>query len=251
MPEVDHKEKKPAGYTLTPLISSLPEEAETVWDVPNGYYNPEYQDIDWKVYDWNQTDNPCHPSYYMGSNATVACNVFSTNLGVIAKANASNTLWVSVTNIIDTKPVSNADVTVYNFQLQPLVSGRTDEQGFATLSCPTGKPFVLVASKDNQKTYLRLLEGESNLMNRFDVSGKQLSKGLKGFMYGERGVWRPGDTLHIGFIVEDTENRLPATHPVSFEIYNPRGQFHTKQVQVKGDNGLYAFHIPTSQDDRS
>lgn len=236
-------------YALTQVVTKLSDEEEAIWDTPSSYYNPEYQSIDWDVYNWNEKDNPCHPTYYMGSNAIVACNVLASNLGVIVKANAANKLWVSVSDIIDTNPVAQADLTVYNFQLQPIASGKTDEKGFATLTCESGKPFVIVASKDQQKTYLRLLEGESNLMNRFDVGGKELSKGLKGFIYGERGVWRPGDTLHIGFIVEDAENRLPENHPVSLEIYNPKGQFYSKQVQVNGENGLYAFHIPTVADD--
>ena len=236
-------------YSLTPVTSKLSEEDDAEWDTPNSYYNPEYQSIDWDVYEWDQTSNPCHPSYFMGSNATATCNVLASNLGIIAKANAANKLWVSVSDIVTTDPVAGAEVSIYNYQLQLIGSGQTDEKGFATITCQSGKPFVLVASKDKQKSYLRLLEGESNLMNRFDVGGKQLSKGLKGFIYGERGVWRPGDTLHIGFMVEDAENRLPENHPVSFEIYNPRGQFYTKQVQTKGENGLYVFHIPTSQDD--
>lgn len=57
---------------------------------------------------------------------------------------------------------------------------------------------------------------------------ERYSKGLKGFIYGERGVWRPGDTLHISFILEDREKRIPDKHPVALEIYNPRGQFYTK-----------------------
>ncbi len=236
-------------YSLTPVVASISEEEAAVWDEPNSYYNPEYQNIDWSVYEWEEKDNPCHPTYYMGSNTAVSCNVLASNLGIIVKANAANKLWVTVSDIVDTKPIANAEITAYNFQLQVIASGQTDEKGFAILNCESGKPFVLVASKDNQKTYLRLLEGESNLMNRFDVGGKQLSKGLKGFIYGERGVWRPGDTLHIGFMVEDAENRLPENHPVSLEMYNPRGQFYTKQVQVKGENGLYVFHVPTSPDD--
>jgi uncharacterized protein YfaS (alpha-2-macroglobulin family) len=37
----------------------------------------------------------------------------------------------------------------------------------------------------------------------FDVGGSEVQRGLKGMIYGERGVWRPGDSLHIAFILED------------------------------------------------
>ena len=48
----------------------------------------------------------------------------------------------------------------------------------------------------------------------FDVSGQQIKKGIKGYIYGERGVWRPGDSLFLSFILEDKENLLPEEQPV-------------------------------------
>ena len=68
-------------------------------------------------------------------------------------------------------------------------------------------------------------------------------------MYGERGVWRPGDTLHISFMLEDRNNRIPDKHPVALEIYNPRGQFYNKLISTNGVNGLYTFAVPTRAED--
>ena len=82
-------------------------------------------------------------------------------------------------------------------------------------------------------------------VSRFDVGGKDIQKGLKGFVYGERGVWRPGDTLHISFMLEDRNKRIPDKHPVALEIYNPRGQFYNKLISTNGMNGLYTFAVPT------
>ena len=81
------------------------------------------------------------------------------------------------------------------------------------------------------------------------MGGKDIQKGLKGFIYGERGVWRPGDTLHISFILEDREKRIPDKHPVALEIYNPRGQFYTKMISTQGMNGFYTFDVPTQATD--
>ena len=62
-----------------------------------------------------------------------ATNVLASNLGLIVKANANNTLWVAVSNLIDTKPLSGVEVTAYNFQLQPIGSAKTDDNGFAEI----------------------------------------------------------------------------------------------------------------------
>ena len=239
-----------AANDLTRISSeTLSDEEEAVWDTPEAYY---YYNgsvpMDWSQYKWNERDNPCHPSYYMISDRVASCNVFASNLGMIVKKNSLNKLWIAVNNILDTNPIKKAEVTIYNFQLQPIGKGETNGEGFVEIS-PKGIPFIAVAEFDKQKAYVRVVDGEEQSVSRFDVGGKDIQKGLKGFIYGERGVWRPGDTLHISFILEDREKRIPDRHPVALEIYNPKGQFYTKMVSTKGMNGFYTFDVPTQTSD--
>ena len=228
---------------------TLSEDDEAVWDTPETYY---YYNgsvpMDWSQYRWTERDNPCHPSYYMNSDRIAACNILASNLGMIVKRNSLNKLWIAVNNILDTKPVGKAQVTIYNFQLQPIGKGETNGEGLVEIT-PKGVPFIAVAEADKQKAYVRVVDGEEQSVSRFDVGGKDIQKGLKGFIYGERGVWRPGDTLHISFMLEDREKRIPDKHPVALEIYNPRGQFYTKMISTQGTNGFYTFAVPTQADD--
>ena len=224
--------------------SVLSEEDEAIWNTPEAYYYYNGGTMDWSVYRWTERDNPCHPSYYMNSDRIAACNVFASNLGMIVKRNSLNKLWIAVSNILDTKPIGKAQVTAYNFQLQPIGKGETNGDGFVEIT-PKGVPFIIVAESEKQKAYVRVVDGEEQSVSRFDVGGKDIQKGLKGFIYGERGVWRPGDTLHISFILEDREKRIPDKHPVALEIYNPRGQFYTKMISTQGMNGFYTFDVPT------
>ena len=228
--------------------SVLSEEDEAIWNTPEAYYYYNGGTMDWSVYRWTERDNPCHPSYYMNSDRVAACNVFASNLGMIVKRNSLNKLWIAVSNILDTKPIGKAQVTAYNFQLQPIGKGETNGEGFVEIT-PNGVPFIIVAESEKQKAYVRVVDGEEQSVSRFDVGGKDIQKGLKGFIYGERGVWRPGDTLHISFILEDREKRIPDKHPVALEIYNPRGQFYTKMISTQGMNGFYTFDVPTQATD--
>ena len=228
--------------------SVLSEEDEAIWNTPEAYYYYNGGTMDWSVYRWTERDNPCHPSYYMNSDRIAACNVFASNLGMIVKRNSLNKLWIAVSNILDTKPIGKAQVTAYNFQLQPIGKGETNGDGFVEIT-PKGVPFIIVAESEKQKAYVRVVDGEEQSVSRFDVGGKDIQKGLKGFIYGERGVWRPGDTLHISFILEDREKRIPDKHPVALEIYNPRGQFYTKMISTQGMNGFYTFDVPTQATD--
>ncbi|MDR2474937.1 MAG: alpha-2-macroglobulin [Bacteroidales bacterium] len=234
------------------LVSILPDEItdddENEWDKPETYYSDYDYNFDWSIYNWEDADDPCKPSYYMNSDRKVFCNVVASNLGLTVKGSSDRNLWVAVNDILTTEPVKGVGLSVYNFQLQRIGDGETDGDGFAHLEV-AGKAFVIVAEQGGQKTYLRLVDGEDNSLSRFDVGGKEIRKCLKGFVYGERGIWRPGDTLHLGFLLEDRAKRIPENHPVSVELFNPQGQFYAKQISVKGLNGFYTFNIPTRPED--
>ncbi|MDR3327484.1 MAG: alpha-2-macroglobulin [Prevotellaceae bacterium] len=236
---------------LTRITSDeISEQENETWDRTETYYYSDDDDAwEWDEYDWTQTDNPCHPSYYMSSYRTSAsCNVVASNLGLIAKSNSNKKWWIAVSDILTTKPIKNAKVTIYNFQLQPIGSQTTDGDGFAEIDA-TGKGFVAVAESGKEKTYLRLVEGEDNSLSRFDVGGEEIKKGMKGFIYGERGVWRPGDTISLTFILQTDKQNLPSNHPVTLEVFNARGQFNQKQIKTQGINGFYAFAVPTKDTD--
>ena len=232
--------------SLTQLSDDTEKIDDKFWDTPNPWYYD--SDYDWEYYEWDQKENPCHLTYYMLSERKASCNVIMSNIGVIAKSNSDNRWWITVSNLLDAKAIANADVTFYNYQLQSIGNVKTDADGFAVIE-PKGKPFVLIASANGQKTYLRLKDGEDNMLNRFDIGGKIIDKGLKGYIYGERGVWRPGDTLYISFVLFDSEKRIPDNHPVSLELYNARGQFANKQTLSKGVNGFYTYTVPTNEND--
>lgn len=69
---------------------------------------------------------------------------------MIVKRNSLNKLWIAVSNILDTKPIGKAQVTAYNFQLQPIGKGETNGEGFVEIT-PNGVPFIIVAESDKQR----------------------------------------------------------------------------------------------------
>jgi uncharacterized protein YfaS (alpha-2-macroglobulin family) len=75
-----------------------------------------------------------------------------------------------------------------------------DGDGFATISA-TEKPFFVVATHNNQKAYIKLENYSAQAIDVFDVEGNNSQKGMKCFVYGERGVWRPGDKVYLSMIL--------------------------------------------------
>ncbi len=205
-------------------------------------------DYDYDYYDdynWEEREDPCTKSYYY--NTKIATNILATDLGVIAKRGENKSYFVAVNNIITTEPVSGAKVELYSYQQQLLASGSTDAMGTAAFKINSFAYFAIVTDGDNS-TYVRLDDGNSLSVSNFNVSGETLQKGLKGFIYGERGIWRPGDNLYLSFILNDANNKLPKTHPIKFRLSDPKGKITYQKVYKANDWNHYAFVVPTSAD---
>lgn len=207
------------------------------WYGPGGWY---------EGYSWEDRDNPCRPAYY-NSERFVSRNVLASNLGIIAKCGKDNTVELAITDLRDARPVSGAKIDLLDFQQQILQSVQTDGKGLASAK-PARKPFFVVVSWQNQNGYLRLENGASLSMSRFDVAGSEPNKGLKGFLYGERGVWRPGDSIFLHLMLEDRNAQLPANYPIQLEVFDPRGQLFHQRVSSQNVAGLYPLHFKTSPD---
>ncbi len=211
------------------------------WDYYQDYY---YDDYGYGYnYDWNERDNPCHQAYYR-QNRKVSRNILASNIGLIAKGGKNRKILVAATDLRTTDALSGIDIELYNFQNQLITSGKTDGQGMVEVDLST-KPFLLVARNGTERGYLKLDHGSSLSLSQFDVSGQTVQNGLKGYIYGERGVWRPGDTLFLNLMLEDKAQLLPESHPVIFEMTNPLGQITHRMVKNTGLNGFFNFTVKT------
>ena len=211
------------------------------------YNNYEYEEGDGdEGYNYEDRDNPCKTTYYRQYNRTVSRNILASDLGVTLKKGNDGSLFVAVNNLVDTKPLANVTIELYDYQKQLIHTAKTnaDGQSFVTIN---QKAYFLVAKKENQRAYLKLDDGTTLPLTMYDVSGDAIKKGVKGFIYGERGVWRPGDSLFLNFILEDKQGSIPANHPVSFELTNPQGKLYKRLLSSKSVDGFYSFNTATDK----
>jgi alpha-2-macroglobulin len=221
-----------------------------------GYYGNNNNGVDdddafWSRYDnyypygynWEERQNPCSKSYY-SKERWASRNIVASNLGIIAKRGGTNQLMVSVSNLLDAKPMGGVSIDVLDYQRQLIVSSKTDGDGWALIDCKN-KPFLVVAKNGNERGYLKVDDGSSLPLSRFDVSGEEVQNGLKGMLFGERGVWRPGDSLFLSFLLEDRQQTLPKDFPLQFELFSPNGQLYKKIVQNNIEGGYNVFKLKT------
>jgi len=211
------------------------------WDYYEEYYNTNYYQ------DWENRENPCKDAYYRFEQATRAKrNFMASNLGLLAKRGEGNRVHVVVTDLTSAEPVSGAEIELRNFQNQMLARLTSNNEGFAETDL-TSQPFYLIARKDRQVGYLKLSAGNALATSHFDVGGQAVRQGVKGLIYGERGVWRPGDDIHVVFVLEDKQNTIPENHPVTMEFYNPKGVLLETVTNSKPVGDFYRFKFATAE----
>ena len=208
------------------------------------------QRSDYKEYrydgDWGDPNG-----YYFYNYVEQKKNIVVSDLAVTAKMGRDDMVDVFVYKISDATPVAGAQVTAYNFQRQELSKGSTDGNGYARLQCANRPAFVVATDKKGSKSVVKLTDGNALSYSRFDVSGESVDKGVSGFAYTNRGVWRPGDEIQINLMLNDLENSLPENYPVVLEITDATGRLYAKQVNTKPVNDLYCFRVPTNVSDET
>jgi len=239
-----------AGYEATnyeEMLDISEEQSKDMWDDPDNYF----EDNDDAVYysygfRWEDRNDPCKDSYY-SPDKKVSRNILASNFGIIAKKGADDVLHVIVNDLLTALPVNEVSLEVYDYQLQMIASGKTNPDGSVALPCKR-KPFLITAAKDKDRNYLKVNDGSSLSLSSFDVSGTTPENGIKAFVYGERDVWRPGDSIFLSIFIKDMKKDLPPGHPVQFELINPQGQKVDNQAQKADKKNLLVFATKTSAD---
>lgn len=209
--------------------------AQQDWDFDYTYDEDEY---------YGEMD-PCSDGYYEYQRA--GRNVIASDLGIIVKQSPNKDYVVAVNSLMRAEALEGAEVKLYSFQQQVLQKALTNKEGMAKMHCDT-RPFAAVVRYKGQNGYVKLDDGSSLPMSHFEVDGSRAEKGIRGFIYGERGVWRPGDSLFLQFMLDDPKHLLPAEFPVRMDLIDPSGRVVRKIQKNQSFHGIYDFRTDTDVD---
>ena len=185
--------------------------------------------------------------YYFGDYRTYAERskvVIQSDIGIICKSSGDEELIVYTTDLVSARPKGSCKVRAYDRQNQQLAEAVTDSEGRAVLKCGD-EPYMVLAEANGDAAFVRVERGAALSLSNFDVGGTTDTKGIKGYLFGERGVWRPGDEIYLTLIVA-SDNPLPENHPASLEFYNPNGQLVQSAVSSGSSDGIHTFKLQTT-----
>ncbi|MCR5841620.1 MAG: hypothetical protein K6G86_06040, partial [Bacteroidales bacterium] len=173
-------------------------------------------------------------------------DLLASDLALTAKRGDGAT-EVFVYNILTGKPVSGVRLKLYDFVQQELAKGQTDREGHYSFPA-SGEGRFVVATSGRQYAYLDLKNEKALSTSNFDVSGTTHEAGIKAYIFGERGVWRPGDTLHVSVVTLFDDAPLPEGHPVTAQLRNPDGQVTQTLTERSNASNMYHFPFTTAED---
>ncbi len=215
-----------------------------------GYYDEEgYSDEESSIEGSNSTkcyesENPCCIAYYRSENFARRTFLASNIAMMVKSSNDNHETHVMVYDVISASPLSSVDVKLYDKQLQVVSNGKTDAKGIVKFRTDEMPRFVVSAHGKNY-AYLKIAEEKSLTTSEFDISGTHSQEGIKSFVFMERGVWRPGDTIHFNVILNQESIDLPQIFPLQIEFRNPNNQLVFQQNVSHNVMGLYYLKIPT------
>ena len=188
--------------------------------------------------------------YYFGDYRTYRERsklVLQSDIGIICKSSGEEEYVVYTTDLLSARPKGGCKVRAYDKQNQTLAEASTDSEGRAVLKCRE-EPSIVAAEADGQLAFVKVERGAALSLSNFDVGGTTNPKGTKGFLFGERGVWRPGDDIFLTFIVT-SDNPLPENHPASVEFFNPNGQLVQTLVStsLRRDSSVFSRRVFASK----
>jgi alpha-2-macroglobulin len=202
------------------------------------YYNDENYNYEGE-YDSDRSNDPCSIFFY--NNRSYDSRIISCqNHGVIAKKHVDG-YTVAITKLKDVSPTSGASVTFYSLQGEELGKSKTDNQGFADLKNNTKDALAIKLEAEGSISFLKLNTNESNDMTTFDVEGERTEEEISYFIYTERGVYRPGDSIYLDLMVNKVDANLPEGLPIIMQFANPDNIILEKQIKNYNSN-QYIYH---------
>ena len=181
---------------------------------------------------------------YLQANQLVSIS----DIGLVARQTKDEVLvWAN--SIRTAEPIQGVEVTLVSANNQSVYTLRTDGSGFVKFDkvseeAPGFKIALLTARTDNDFNFLFLPDTEVET-SRFEVEGKRDNvSGFDAFVYGDRDIYRPGETIHFNTVIRSPTWQSVGEIPVLIRILTPNGREFRALRKTTNAQGAVATDVP-------
>ncbi|MBA2661600.1 MAG: hypothetical protein H0U74_04855 [Bradymonadaceae bacterium] len=194
-----------------------------------------------------------------GPSSRDAVRVLVTDINLVVKrsaerdAKASESVDVWAVHMETLAPLKDTKVRALRPSGSTLARCTTDAKGHCRLSFAPDAidktpPYAIMATLGEDTTYLKYSELRTELA-RGEVHGLSYLDApvYGGYLYADRDLYRPGDTVHLVGLLRDTELKaVSANMPVELVISDPRGQLVRRLVTKTNAAGMVSLDYALS-----
>ena len=173
------------------------------------------------------------------------------DIGLIVKKSADD-IFVFANSIKTSESLSDVKIRFISTNNQLVTTVTTNSEGFAHLeNLKAYKPFNIgmLTARNGADFNFMILDNTEVETSRYDVGGKNTnSANYDCFIYGDRDIYRPGDTIHANTIIRTFDWATVKNIPVKIKLLNPSGkEFSTvkKNLDEQGSAEV-KFILPAS-----
>jgi len=160
-------------------------------------------------------------------------------------------LDVFVRTLNGAKPAADVEVTLYARNNAELAKLRTDAQGKAHFAAGLTRgrggnaPVAVMAYGNGDFAFHNLERPAFDLSDR-GVSGRQQPGPTDVFLYTERGIYRPGETVYLAGLVRDAAGMAAEGLPITLKLLRPDGGEYIRQTVRPAQLGGLTWPIELS-----
>jgi uncharacterized protein YfaS (alpha-2-macroglobulin family) len=154
-----------------------------------------------------------------------------------------------VRSLASAEPVIDANVRLVARNNEVLATAKTDKTGYVRFEPGQAKgeggnaPAILVAENSSgEYAFLDLTSNAFDLSDR-GVKGRDAPGPLDGYLYTERGVYRPGEEVNVTALVRDA-NGAAATLPTTLIVLRPDGVEQGRYPLTETELGGRTLRLP-------
>ncbi|MFD2718266.1 alpha-2-macroglobulin [Hymenobacter monticola] len=174
-----------------------------------------------------------------------------TDIGLIVKQGATAGTTVFANSIRTAEPLSGVTVNLVSSNNQVISTTTTDKSGVAQFdSAASMKRFTLgmiTATKEADFSFLDLTKSRVET-SRYEVGGLTSNAAhYQAFLYGDRNLYRPGDTVRTNAVIRTEDWKTPPTGlPVKIRLLLPSGKEYSSLRQKLSAAGSFesSFILP-------
>lgn len=170
------------------------------------------------------------------------------DIGLITKQSGDE-LYVFANSIKTAEPMSGASVSFVSSNNQTIYTATTNIDGVAVFSnvkskAPGFNISMITAKESGDFNYLLLSDSRVN-NSRFDVGGRRPnSTGYMAFLYGDRNIYRPGETIYLNTIVRNEQWETIGEVPVKVKVFLPNGKEYKNIRGMLNKQGAFTTSVP-------